>query len=343
MSRPSPSPEVSPRVSVVIPTYNCDRFLPEAIDSVLRQTLTQLEIIVIDDGSTDQTAAILQAYQNRHGDRVRTVSRSNQGVSASRNHGIRLAQGEWIAFLDADDVFFPSKLEAQLHIAAQNPQLGMIHSGWQRVDQTGQVLKLVEPWHQVPRLDLEGWLRYKPVLPSAMLFRRDWLLKAGGFDSRFSMSEDTELILRLARSGCGADWLRQVTVSYRQHDGNATHKGLLQVSSLATILDEFFACPDLPDSIRLLEPSVRYNTLVWLAWYLHHTGHPAETLRLLKQAYSYSTDSPIEAIAHWADCFTAFAASWNSPFDIQQFRRSHEWQELLQWLMSQTHAQSASL
>lgn len=328
-----PSPKVSPKVSVIIPTYNCDRFLPEAINSVLQQTLTQLEIIVIDDGSTDQTAAILQAYQARHGDRVRTVSRFNQGVSAARNHGIQLAQGEWIAFLDADDVFFPDKLKAQLQVAAENPDLGMIHSGWQRVDSAGKVLTIVEPWHQVPRLDLEGWLRYKPVLPSAMLFRRDWLLRSGGFDPRFSMSEDTELILRLARSGCESEWLRQVTVSYRQHDSNATHKGLLQARSLTTILDEFFAHANLPDSIRLLETSVRYNTLVWLAWYLHHTGHRAEAVRFLKRAYAYSTDSPTEAIVHWADCFTAFAQSWDSAFDVQELRRSIEWQELMRWMM----------
>jgi glycosyltransferase involved in cell wall biosynthesis len=322
-----------PRVSVVIPTYNCERFLPEAIESVLQQTMTQHEVIVIDDGSTDSTAAVLQNYQRKDGDRVRAVSRQNRGVSASRNEGIQLARGKWIAFLDADDVFLPDKLEAQLAIASENPNLGMIHSGWQRVDAAGEILTIVEPWHSVPRLDLEGWLRYKPVLPSAMLFRRDWLVRSGGFDPRFSMSEDTELVLRLARSGCEAAWLRQVTVSYRQHEGNATHKGLLQAESLSAILDEFFAHKELPESILLLESSVRYNTLVWLAWYLHHTGHLVEAVQFLKRAYLYCTASPMEAIVHWADCFSEFSRSWDSELDVQQLRRSHEWRKLVQWVM----------
>lgn len=98
-----------------------------------------------------------------------------------------------------------------------------------------------------------------------MLFRQDWLLQSGGFARRLLMSEETKLVLWLARSRCEAEWLWQVTVSYRQREDNATHKELLQAESLSAILAEFFSQGELPESIRLLENSVCYNMLVWLA------------------------------------------------------------------------------
>lgn len=326
-------PQPAPCISVVIPTYNCARYLPEAIDSALGQSYQALEVVVVDDGSTDETTSVLQHYR-RQGERVRSVHQPNQGVAAARNHGIELAQGEWIAFLDADDFFLPGKLEAQLAIAEAQPQLGMIHSGWYRVSAEGEVLMAVEPWRQIAKLDLESWLRWKPVLPSAMLFRREWLVQAGGFDPRFPPAEDTELVLRLSRMGCQADWLPQITVGYRQHENSAMHKGLPQAKSLAAVIDHFFAQPDLPESIRWLEPSIRYNTLIWIAWYLHHTGHPTEMVEFLERSLKYSFHTSLEAVVYWADSFTAFSQSWGYEFDAEQLARSAEWQRLMKTVMA---------
>ncbi|GAB4377680.1 MAG: hypothetical protein Kow00121_27820 [Elainellaceae cyanobacterium] len=322
------SPQVSPQVSVVIPTYNCDRYLAEAIDSVLAQTYQDFEVIVVDDGSTDGTPQILQRYRNH----IRVVRQANQGVAAARNHGIAIAQGRWIAFLDADDSFLPDKLTGQIAYANAHPHLGIIHSGWRRVSQSGSLLINVEPWHQVPQLNLESWLRWKPVLPSAMLFRRDWLSRSGGFDPRFPPAEDTELVLRLAAMGCEADWLRQVTVNYRQHQQSAMHKGLPQARSLSAVIEHFFQRPNLPESIRLQEQQIRYNTLVWIAWYLHHTGHPHEMTHYLQQAWHYSPLLPIETIVHWAESFTAFSQNWGSEFDANCLASSTEWQALMAWI-----------
>jgi glycosyltransferase involved in cell wall biosynthesis len=326
-------PQPVPLVSIVIPTYNCACYLPAAIDSVLQQNYPAFEVIVVDDGSTDTTAALLQHYSQQD-QRIRTVYQPNQGVAIARNQGIDLAQGDWIAFLDADDFFLPDKLAAQMAIATAQPQLGIIHSGWYRVNLQGQRLMAVEPWQQIPKLDLESWLRWKPVLPSAMLFRREWLRRSGGFDPRFPPAEDTELVLRLARLGCEATWLRQITVNYRQHEESAMHQGLPQARSLAAVIDHFFAQPDLPESIRWLESSVRYNTLVWIAWYLHHTGHPTEMAESLKQSLAYFSGAPLEAIVHWADSFTSFSQSWGYEFEAEKLARSAEWQSLMQTMMA---------
>ncbi len=315
-------------LSVIIPTYNCDRYLAQAIESVLGQSFSACEVIVVDDGSTDATAEVLQRYETQ----IRSVHQVNQGVAIARNHGIDLAQGEWVAFLDADDFLLSNALEARWAIAEScltQPNLGIVHSGWQRVSVEGEILVTVEPWQQVPSLTLESWLRWKPILPSAMLFRRDWLVRSGGFDSQFPPAEDTELVLRLAHMGCEAVWLKQITVSYRQHPDSAMHKGLPQARSLSAVIDHFFAQPDLPDPIRWLEPQVRYNTLIWIAWYLHYTGHPAEMAAYLRRSRLYSNHSLMEAIVHWADSFTAFSRNWGSEFDAAELARSAEWKGLM--------------
>lgn len=325
---------MQPRISIIVPTYNCDRYLPAAIDSVRRQTYTLYELIVVDDGSTDQTQQILQHYGRQLGDRFRSVYQPNQGVAIARNQGIQLARGEFIAFLDADDTFLPDKLAAQVAVFEAHPHLGMVHSGWQRVTAQGEVLMQVEPWHQIPQLDLETWLRWKPVLPSAMMFQRDWLVRSGGFDPRFPPAEDTELVLRLSLMGCQAAWLQQITVNYRQHEDSAMHHGLPQARSLSAVIDHFFTLPNLPESIQLLERQVRYSTLTWIAWYLYHTGHYPEMRQSLQQAWRYSSYSPTETLVQWADSFTRFSQQWGVEFDADTLARSAEWRSLMGWLLA---------
>ncbi|HEX3110532.1 MAG TPA: glycosyltransferase family A protein, partial [Thermoanaerobaculia bacterium] len=110
-------------VSVVIPSYNYARYLGEAIDSALGQTLPPLEVIVVDDGSTDDTPAVLAAY----GDRIRVLRQKNAGVAVARNSGIAAARGECVAFLDADDVWLPRKLELQIPLFTDS--VGLVHCG----------------------------------------------------------------------------------------------------------------------------------------------------------------------------------------------------------------------
>ena len=321
-----------PTISVIIPTYNCERYITQAIVSILQQQNCEYEVIVIDDGSTDQTEEILKPYQNL----MRYLRQQNQGVAAARNRGIAEARGELIAFLDADDYFLPDKLAAQAAIFAKRPNIGIVHSGWQRVNSQGKKLLEVRPWENVAQLDLEGWLRWKPVLPSAMMFRREWLEYVGGFDPRFPPAEDTELVLRLAFKGCQSTWLRRITVCYRQHEQSAMHKGLPQARSLAAVMDNFFGQPELPEKVRLMEHSVRYGTLVWIAWYLHYTDHQAEMVEYLKQAWYYTPFSPLETVINWTESFAEFAHNWGVNFDPNLLTQSPEWQYLVQWVIKVT-------
>src|SRR5438309_10234328 len=124
-------------VSVVIPTYNHARFLTRAVDSVLAQTLSPAEVIVVDDGSTDETHAVLA----RFGGRVRAIRQENGGVAAARNNGVRMSTGHLLAFIDADDIWLPDKLRCQVERFIAEPDLGLVHCGGEDVDADGTVLR----------------------------------------------------------------------------------------------------------------------------------------------------------------------------------------------------------
>jgi glycosyltransferase involved in cell wall biosynthesis len=324
-------PVKTPRISVIIPTYNCQDYILQAIKSVLTQTDCDFELLVIDDGSTDQTKTVLQPYQNH----LRYIYQSNQGVAAARNHGISQARGELIAFLDADDYFLPHKLAAQVARFDAEPDLGIVHSGWLRVTPNGEPLKQIKPWEYVPELNLENWLKWKPVLPSAMMFRRHWLQVVGGFDARFPPAEDTDLALRLALKGCRAGWLRQITVGYRQHPDSAMSQGLPQARSLSAVIDNFFAQPDLPVKIRLLEKKVRHDTLMWIAWYLYYTGHGEKMVQYLKQAWQYKSYPSVETIINWSESFAQFSQQWEEKTNNNSATMLPPWQNLFEWIITQ--------
>lgn len=322
----------SPKISVVIPTYNCAGYITQAIESVLSQTNCNYELLIIDDGSTDNTRQILQPYSKV----LRYVYQNNQGVCATRNHGIKIAQGEYVAFLDADDFFLPGKLAAQLAVFEAQPDLGIVHSGWRRVDSQGQTLMDVQPWENIAQLNLESWLQWKPVLPSAMMFRRQWLEKVGGFDPQYTVAEDVDLVLRLSLAGCQAQWLRQVTVCYRQREESAMTDGLPQARDLTTLMENFFSQPNLPENIRLLEKEVRYGTLVWIAWYLNHTGQSDQMIPYLQRACNYTPYLPMATVVNWADSFAEYARNIGVEFDADSLGKSPEWRNLMGWVITNT-------
>jgi glycosyltransferase involved in cell wall biosynthesis len=181
-------------VTVVIPTHNRSRFLREAVTSVLAQRGVPLEVLVVDDGSKDETPEVLETF----GDFITAVFQPHRGVSAARNHGIRLARGEWIAFLDSDDLWLPGKLEIQMAFLEAHPLL--------RICQTEEIWirngKRLNPrkYHQKPQghcfpLLLERCL----ISPSAVVIHRDLFSQVGSFDESLPACEDYDLWLRI---GC---------------------------------------------------------------------------------------------------------------------------------------------
>ncbi len=212
-----------PLVSVVIPVYNGERFLRESLESVFAQTFRDYEVICVDDGSTDGSFPFLKQY----GERVRVVQQANAGQSAARNAGVRLARGEYIAFLDQDDRWYPSKLEQQVAVLQAETDVVLVHCNYDIVDRGGQVLQagaalagrgssLASP--------LGLLIGEALVFPSAMLARRDVFQRVGGFDPELRGFEDFDLIARLKQHGRFV-LLDEPGMSYRLHAGGFTRAG----------------------------------------------------------------------------------------------------------------------
>ncbi|MEG4420425.1 glycosyltransferase [Microcoleus sp. LAD1_D5] len=320
----------TPLISVIIPAYNGDRYIVQAVESALCQTFTDLEIIVVDDGSTDSTQQVLQSYF----DRIRYIYQENQGVGVARNLACQLAQGEFLAFLDADDYFLPSKLEKQLACFDADPTLDMVQTGWLIVDETGREISAVKPWQQASKLDLESFILYKCVRPSAMMLRRKWWKKLGGFDSQFPLAEDLDFALRLALKGCKAVWLEETLTCYRQHNSNLMSSGFRLMRNIEIVMKQFFDRPDLPQSIRQLKNPERYQCLKWLAWRMYRDGHLAEMAQCLEESLQCTPFSPTKTVLNWLESFQMASEEYGENFDAYSLSKLAEWQEIILMVMT---------
>lgn len=302
---PAPRSADVPRISVVIPTFNNARFLPLALDSVFAQDFAGVEVIVVDDGSTDGTAAALRPFAAQ----IRYVWQENAGSAAARNAGLALARGAYVVFLDADDVLLPGKFRLQAAMLDERPSLGMAHSGWQIINDAGEVINTVEPWRAAPVLDVETWLRRKPVKMGAMLFRREWLQRVGGLDPELRQSQDVDLMLRLALAGCTAVWLRQPTMCYRHHANSTIRRHARQQAFYVTrVLDKFFSHPQVPPALRQREPATRYYSALWQAWHLFRSGYLPESVEYLLLSLQYTPYAPRTTVFDWLRHFAKWSA-----------------------------------
>ena len=181
-------------VSVIIPSYNCAAYVQKAIESVLAQTYTDHEIIVVDDGSTDQTAAVVQPYL----DRIRYIYQANKGLPSARNTGIRASTGSLIALLDADDSWLPEKLTKQVPLFA-DPEIAIVYSDFCVEYADGRFLAsyLSERPLAGEGYVLDNYLRSRFLFPSTMLLRRSAVEAAGLFDEEMLAAEDIELFARI--------------------------------------------------------------------------------------------------------------------------------------------------
>ncbi len=226
-----------PRVSVIIPSYNRAALLVEALESVFSQTWKDFEVIVVDDGSTDDTATRITPWLNR----IRFLSQPNRGVAAARNYGIGLATGEFICFLDSDDLWTPVKLEQQVAFAELHGQYALIATEIESFDLSGTVSNCVKSSMYDIRngFVLEHLLFSNWIQTSTVMVRRDAILRTGGFDEDVGQfGEDWLLWMRIAAEA-PIYFLPQPLVRYRLHAQNlSSHLPEFQYKSLMCILDK---------------------------------------------------------------------------------------------------------
>jgi glycosyltransferase involved in cell wall biosynthesis len=236
----------SPRVSAVIPVYNGELYVAEAIRSVLEQTHPVAECIVVDDGSVDATADVVTEF----GDRVVYVRQDNAGVSIARNRGAALASGEFLAFLDHDDVWMPSKLERELEVLHAE-QATMVTCAMLLVD--GQGAAIGEHHMRIRGELLLGMLTFDgseiPSCSSTGLIRRADFHRLGGFDPRLGTSADWDLLLNVLLRG-NLSYIDEPLARYRVHASNMSRSVAATERDMRYAFRKAFADPALPASAR---------------------------------------------------------------------------------------------
>lgn len=324
---------MNPKVSVVIPTYDRAAKVQRAIESVLAQTMKDLEVVVVDDGSSDNTAEVLSA---KFGDRIRYYVQTNQGASVARNRGAEEARGEWIAFLDSDDLWEPDKLEAQFKALEEFAECGACYTDTRLFNypENRTLFQLAETnyTHQgatgvnneVLRLLVRPGGAGMVVHLSSLLARRDLIRKTEGFDPKLLYSQDSEFMFRLAMltSFCFVNrplvWFDRSPVETRHvgvsakwdkmefflKDSQMRLEGLMRISE------------GLPEYVqKTIREQLRSVHSGWVNWYLE-----TEQYAKARQAASTAarTDLTFKVAVKWLLTWTAPQLALRAVRDHQQ-------------------------
>ncbi|MBK9123562.1 MAG: glycosyltransferase family 2 protein [Chloroflexi bacterium] len=276
----------TPLVSAIIATYNRRDYVCVAIDSVLAQTYPSVVLIVVDDGSTDGTGDMLR---ERYEDRIRYVYQANQGRSEARNHGMRLAAGEYIAFLDSDDLWEPDKLTRQIAFMREHPHYGMTHTFTSIIDSAGVGV----PADTAVRLQVHGaglrsgygyeaMTRQCTMFLSTVVVRTEVAARIGELDPSIPAFEDWDWYLRAAlETEIGT--LAQSLTRYRRHEGNSTMTEFL-CGERATSQKHLRLCEDLPEPVR---SRVQRNLYVHLASVAYKEDDPDTCAEYMRKAAQF--------------------------------------------------------
>lgn len=268
------SPPPSPKVSILIPAYNAMEYLPATINSVLSQTYRNFEVVVVNDGSTDNVEAWINSLPDR---RVRLVSQPNQGLASARNTGLNHAKGDYIAFIDADDIWLPNKLERQVHLLDTQPEIGLVYTWIALIDGAGK------PQGKLRKNYAKGdvWVPLTThnivECGSVALVRRECFDKVGLFDESLplSCSEDWDMWLRIA-AHYSFGLVAKPLVQYRCHANNLSSRWQAMEKSFEIVLKKAFeAAPEAMQGYKNRSYGFAKLRVAWKA--LQHSGGDYET------------------------------------------------------------------
>lgn len=215
--------KTGPKVSVIIPLFNQKQYIGEAIDSVLSQTYPNIEIIVVNDGSTDNPLSVLEKYEKN----IILINQQNRGLAGARNAGIRHSSGEYLQFLDADDLIFPEKIQSQVDFLENNPEFGVSYSNFRSFE------FFDKDKYRPPSIKLPGTVLDRLILGEVMavhtfLLRKKCIEEAGLFDEGLECYEDRDFWVKIACAGVKFYCMDKVLALYRVHDASMTRDTLRQ-------------------------------------------------------------------------------------------------------------------
>lgn len=243
-----------PTASVIIPLYNTEKYIVEAVNSVLHQTYEDFEVVIIDDGSTDRSASLAKSFDDP---RVRYIYQKNKGIAGARNTGIRNMRGQYAVFLDADDTLLPDKLRSQVAWLDEHPEISVVAGRCIITDAKGKYL--------VRNSSPEGMIELRDILVSGpcpihcYMLRKSWVDRAGFFDESFVTCEDRDYECRLALLGCTfyrmpmTNWV----CTSRKMAGTMTTKPLRQTEQMLRVIDKTFSKGGVPaELVHLKEKAI---------------------------------------------------------------------------------------
>ncbi|MBP0012702.1 MAG: glycosyltransferase [Roseofilum sp. SBFL] len=276
-----------PLISVIIPAYNSEKTIAETVESVLKQTFADFELIVINDGSTDGTLEVLSRIQDP---RLKVFSHPNAGSNPSRNRGFAQSSGEYIAFLDADDLWTPDKLEAQLNALQENPQAAVAHSWCNLIDESSKFLS--RGGYCTANGDVYPHLLLVDILENGSnpLIRREALNKVGAFDESLPAGQDWDLYLRLAAQYHFIT-VERPQISYRISSHSLSSNVVkLESGCLQVITKAFNQAPDVLQYLKPYTLGNLYNYLIYKAL----SGYPdrKKALNALRFTVMFARNQP---------------------------------------------------
>ncbi|VXD25470.1 conserved hypothetical protein [Planktothrix serta PCC 8927] len=290
-------------ISVVIPAYNAEKTIQQTIDSILNQTFEDFEIIVINDGSTDST---LDIVSNIHDPRIQVFSYPNSGASTSRNRGLAVATGEYIALLDADDLWTPDKLESQYQALQNHPQAAVAYSWTDYIDESGNFLQSGK--HPTFNGDVYPELLIQNFLENGSnpLIRREAFAEVGGFDESLLGGQDRDLYIRLA-ARYHFVLVPVVQVFYRMSTNSISSQVIRQEKQCVAVIEKaFLQAPPTLQHLKKQSLARIYKYLIYRAL----QGYPSPekgraTLGFLCNYIRYDS----AALQQWRFCLVIFVKS----------------------------------
>jgi teichuronic acid biosynthesis glycosyltransferase TuaG len=273
-----------PTFSIIIPVYNASLYIEQSLASVFAQSYSDFEVIVVDDGSTDDTVDRVNKFS--HHQSLRYVYQINAGPAAARNTGLQIARGELIAFLDADDLWHPGKLEAHFERMQTSPKIGLSFN-WFEVFYDRPEVERLKPWFAPPTKSTLDWqdflIRNWTGTSSTVVIRADCLKGGRGFDPRFRTGEDYQLWLEIAQDGWEVSFIPDALTIYRKRPSSLT------VDYLQIALDELLV---MKQGVRGDNPSAKVainlaiaRRQVDVAWAYFRSGQKQLAWQSLKQGY----------------------------------------------------------
>ena len=272
-----------PKVSVVIPTHNREGLLRVAMESVLAQTFRDFEIIVVDDGSTDGTAKAVREFSDG---RVRYFHLEHGERSRARNFGLEKARGDYVAFLDDDDVCLPNRLSSQGDFLSRHPDVGLVGSGCRIIDDEGRTLAVRRPWVSRSEPTLRMCLSACAfVPPTCAMFRREALEPMDRlFDKSMNLAEDIDFWIRMIHAGCRPAWAPEVVSGYRIRQNVPASFAVGYMIACKNMLDSYFKRSDVPRDIMDARDVIYGQALFTMALRGYAGGLPEMGKRFLAKA-----------------------------------------------------------